>query len=271
MSADNYFQEKRFERGEIDAINLIYCGVRERCFGHKYSDHKRTDYILTFINEGRAKFFINGEQLFLEQNYFYVMHSKSEISYVVEQNSPWSISWLVVEGEQIERVLSALGLTRECPYMYIKDAKRIKNIYDEIFEKASCVDLTSKMECISLAYRLFAALSEERTLESTNVHIEKALRYIHANFCEGINVSDVASILGLNYNYFSKLFKKETGTSPMQYINALRIKKAKFLLENSDMQISEISEAVGYDDPFYFSRVFKKEEKISPLGCRSSK
>lgn len=270
MNSDNYFFEKRFDYSEIDTINLIYCGVRERCFGHKYDSHLRDNYILTFINEGKAEFNINGEKILLMQNCFYVMHSKSEISYVADANVPWSISWIVTEGKQIEQILSAIGISRECPYMYIKDQRRIKNIYDEIFEKASCVDLTSKMECISLMYRLFGVLSEEKSLESTNPHVEKALTYIHAHYCEPINVQSVAAVLGLNSNYFSKLFKQNIGTSPMQYINVLKVNRAKFLLKNSDMPISEISSVIGYNDPFYFSRMFKREEKTSPLNYRYS-
>ena len=99
---------------------------------------------------------------------------------------------------------------------------------------------------------------------------QKILAYIHAHYCEPINVQSVAEVLGLNSNYFSKLFKQNTGTSPMQYINVLKVNRAKFLLKNTDMQVSEISSVIGYNDPFYFSRMFKREEKTSPLNYRYS-
>lgn len=267
---ENYFLEKKFNYSEIDTLNLIYCGVREKCYGHKYNTHTRDNYILTYINEGRAEFSINGKKVILEENCFYVMYSNGGMSYVTTPDLPWSISWIVTEGKEIEHILAAMGITREHPYMYVRDQHIVKSIYDGIFEKISGTDLASKMECISLVYKLLATLSEEKALESTNGYIDKALKYIHARFCENINVSRVSENLGLNTNYFSKLFKRNVGISPMQYINLLRIKKAKFLLKNTDMPIGEIADSVGYEDQFYFSRIFKKNEGISPLKYRKS-
>lgn len=265
---ENYFFEKRFDYNEIGPLNLIYCGVRERCFGHKYNTHTIDNYILTYINEGRGIFDINGKKVVLEENCFYVMYSKGEMSYVADPNFPWSISWIVTEGKQIEDILGAMGITRERPYIYVREQSKVKSIYDKIFEKVSCVDLGSKMKCISLVYELLATLSEQNSLDNRNHYIDKALKYIHANYCKSINVQTLALELGLNYNYFSKLFKRNIGTSPMQYINLLKINKAKFLLKNTDMQIGEISLAIGCEDQFYFSRMFKRSENISPLKYR---
>lgn len=264
---ENYFFEKRFDYAEKETLNLIYCGVREKCYGHKFKKHKLDNYILTFINEGSAEFNINGENVFLTKNYFYITHSKSELSYVTS-NEPWSISWLVVEGKEIEHILNTLGITREKPYLYIHNPSRIKSIFKEMFEKISRSDIASKMECISLLYSLFAVLSDEKSIVNSNLHIDKALRYIHEHYCEEINIQELATKLGLNNNYFSKLFKLNTGSSPTTYINALKIEKAKILLKYTDMKIGEICDAIGYTDQFYFSRIFKKSENISPINYR---
>jgi AraC-like DNA-binding protein len=267
---ENYFYEKRFEYSEIDTFNLIYCGIREKCYGHKYNNHTIDNYILTYINEGRGEFNINGKKVILRENCFYVMYSKGEMSYVADPDIPWSISWIVTEGKQIEHILSAMGITREHPYIYVKDSWRVKSLYDEIFEKISRLDLQSKMKCLSLVYELLSVIAEQSSLESRNQYIDKALKYIHAHYCENINVQGLSLELGLSYNYFSKLFKRNTGVSPIQYINNLKINKAKFLLKNTDMQVGEIAEAVGCIDQFYFSRMFKRTENLSPIKYRFS-
>ncbi len=265
---DNYFFEKHFDYTGSNSINLIYCGIREKCYGHKYNKHNLDNYILTLINEGCAKFDINGKQTVLSENYFYVMHSRSEMSYIANEDMPWSISWLVMEGKQIEDILNMIGITRETPFLYIRNSRKIKSILNEIFEKTNRIDTTSKMECISLLYSLFAALSEEKSIVNNNPYIDRALKYIHEHYCEDISIQELASELGLNSNYFSKLFKKNMGMSPTVYINELKMERAKFLIKHTDMKINEICEAIGYADQFYFSRIFKKKEKISPLNYR---
>lgn len=60
---DNYFIEKHFDYAESDTMNLVYCGIREKCYGHKYNKHTLENYILTFINEGNAEFNINGKDV----------------------------------------------------------------------------------------------------------------------------------------------------------------------------------------------------------------
>ena len=265
---ENYFSEKRFDYNSSDGFNLIYCGVREKCYGHRYNKHTLDKYILTFINEGSATFNINGNEVTLSENYFYVMHSKSEMSYVTEKNTPWSISWLVIEGHQLESILNMLELTRNTPYLRILNPHKIKSILSEIYEKINRIDTTSKMECMSLVYSLFAAVSEEKSIVNNNVHINKALKYIHEHYCEDINIQELAEKLGLNNNYFSKLFKKNTSMAPNAYINNLKVEKAKFLLKHTDMKINEICDAVGYSDQFYFSRIFKKFTNLSPVNYR---
>lgn len=265
---ENYFSEKSFNYNNSDALNLIYCGVREKCYGHKYNKHTLDRYILTFINEGSATFNISNRNVILSQNHFYVMHSKSEMSYVTEKGVPWSISWLVVEGNQIENILNMLGLTRDMPYLHVRNPHKIKGILGEIYEKINRTDVTSKMECLSLVYGLFAVLSEEKSIVNNNLHIDKALRFIHEHYCEDINIQTLAENLGLNNNYFSKLFKKNTGMSPTTYINNLKLEKAKFLLKHTNMKISEICDTIGYSDQFYFSRMFKKSTNLSPANYR---
>ncbi|MBR5308186.1 MAG: AraC family transcriptional regulator [Clostridia bacterium] len=264
-----FASEKQFDYNEESTVNLLYCGLRENCLGHKYAPHIRDNHILTLISGGTATFDINGEKIRLSENYFYVMFSECGISYETLPDTPWSIYWLVTDGIQIEQILSGMGITREKPYIYINNPQKLKSIYNEIYEKINREDIVSKMECKSLLYSLFASVAEETAHLNGNSHVDTALRYIHRNYCDNISVNGISKAISLNPNYFSKLFKQNTGMTPNAYINSLRIKKAKFLLKNTDMKISDISKTVGFDDAFYFSRIFKKSENISPNEYRT--
>lgn len=72
----------------------------------------------------------------------------------------------------------------------------------------------------------------------------------------------------MSVSYFLKKFKEVTTKSPMQYILGIRISNAVSLLESTDYNVTEISTIIGYDNPLYFSRIFKKQKGISPSDYR---
>lgn len=94
--------------------------------------------------------------------------------------------------------------------------------------------------------------------------IENSMRYIKEHYREELSLEEVAGNAGVTPQYFSKLFKEETGVRFIKWILGLRIDKAKELMNTGTMQIKEIGYMVGYNDPNYFSRIFKKVEGVSP-------
>ena len=79
-----------------------------------------------------------------------------------------------------------------------------------------------------------------------------------------ISLDDISRELDISPYYFSKLFKEETGENFVEYVTARRISKAKSLLKEADKSIKEICMEVGYSDPNYFSRIFKKYQGVTP-------
>ena len=93
-------------------------------------------------------------------------------------------------------------------------------------------------------------------------------------FCDEWNknerIEKYASICGISETYFYRCFKKWSGISPVEYRNNLRLSNAESLLKCTNMQIQEISAAVGFTDPFYFCRLFSDKYGISPRRYRES-
>jgi two-component system response regulator YesN len=97
---------------------------------------------------------------------------------------------------------------------------------------------------------------------------DKAKKIIRESYAENIGVEQIAHKMGLSMNYVGQLFKTVTGLRVTEYITLLRIERAKELLVNSNHKIYEISDAVGYNDQYYFSAVFKKYISVSPKEFR---
>jgi len=100
--------------------------------------------------------------------------------------------------------------------------------------------------------------------ENTKKTVQKAIKYINANYKKDISLDEVSEHVHISPYYFSKLFKKEQKVNFIDYLTELRINKAKELLTTTDMSIKEICSTVGYSNPNYFSRSFKKNVGISP-------
>lgn len=93
-------------------------------------------------------------------------------------------------------------------------------------------------------------------------------QYITANLKEDINLKDTAAKFNLSPYYFSRTFKKVFGYNFSDYLNLIRINRAKELLKDASLSVKEIGYLVGYNDPNYFSKVFKKYEGITPTEYR---
>ncbi|TVY06984.1 response regulator transcription factor [Paenibacillus cremeus] len=111
-------------------------------------------------------------------------------------------------------------------------------------------------------------LSSWQASKSENL-IERAIKYIAEHYSEELRLSDVAAQIHLNPSYFSVLFKKATGESFTRYVTRFRMEKAALLLRHSDMKIFEIANAVGFDEPNYFTNVFKQQYQMSPKEYRN--
>jgi two-component system response regulator YesN len=93
-------------------------------------------------------------------------------------------------------------------------------------------------------------------------------QYITDNLREDINLKDTAAKFNLSPYYFSRTFKKVFGYNFSDYLNLIRINKAKELLKDDSLSVKEICYLVGYNDPNYFSKVFKKYEGVTPTEYR---
>ena len=110
-----------------------------------------------------------------------------------------------------------------------------------------------------------------RKEEQSGSVIDKAKEYIGARYHKDISLDDVSREVDISPYYFSKIFKEETGENFIEYVTNIRIGKAKELLQNSDMSMKEICSAVGYSDPNYFSRTFKKNVGVTPTEYKEGK
>ncbi|MDK2808939.1 MAG: two-component system, response regulator YesN [Clostridiales bacterium] len=94
--------------------------------------------------------------------------------------------------------------------------------------------------------------------------VNSAIRYMEEHYMEEISLEEIARYIGISPQHFSKLFKEETGSNYIDWLTNLRLDIAKRLLSEGDISVKEVCYRVGYNDPNYFSRIFRKVVHVSP-------
>lgn len=116
-------------------------------------------------------------------------------------------------------------------------------------------------------------LTREQVLKNEYLdhEMDTAVTYFNENYNRDINIEEYATSKGMSVSWFIRSFKKFTGSTPMQFIVALRVNNAQVLLETTNYSINEISKIVGYDNQLYFSRLFHKLKGFSPREYRKTR
>lgn len=158
---------------------------------------------------------------------------------------------------------------------HIKNDETISNCFKMLRRETKFAEPGYDMEVKSIVYHFICYLlrnyktdtlsdTEALSSESKAVKTGEILTYITRNCHEKISTASIAKHFHLSENYFCHLFKSQTGMSLINYMNKFRVEKAAVLLKSTEQSITDIALSVGFDDPNYFSRVFKKYTKLSP-------
>ena len=136
---------------------------------------------------------------------------------------------------------------------------------------------STALETLSAISGLFAWIIKEKRFRSVqdkrwrSGEIKPVLEYIEAHFGEEISLDSLANIAGMNARYFCKVFYLATKTTPMNYVNMYRIERAAFMLDSTDLPVTQIASDCGFCDSSYFTKVFKKYKGLAPLHFRSKR
>ncbi|KNY30228.1 response regulator [Pseudobacteroides cellulosolvens] len=154
------------------------------------------------------------------------------------------------------------------------DMESTANKFFDDMEKKHLMMFDSKQEicewCISKILQLVNYLADSKSINTEDDIIISAARFIEANYMHEITLEDVAKAVNVSPYYLSKLFKSQMSQNFIDFLTDLRVDAAKKKIPDSNMSIKEICYEVGYNDPNYFTRVFKKVTGQTPLEYRQA-
>jgi len=147
---------------------------------------------------------------------------------------------------------------------YFRAAQTVEYLHQEVNELGSLTEIHKwLLEHMELMLNV-----EEEQARSQRKEVMDAYQFVEAHMDQRIGLEDIAEYLHLNASYFSRLFKKETGETFIEYVIRTKMKRAKELLDQTTLSVTAICEQLGYDNPSYFNKLFKSCHGITPTEYR---
>ncbi|MDO4633782.1 MAG: AraC family transcriptional regulator [Eubacteriales bacterium] len=257
-------------------LSLIHCG-REQCHPLHSWHGRREEYIIHFVISGRGSFTVNGRTAEIGLGEMFLICPDQDVSYTADADDPWQYAWIGFDGMRAENIVQHCGFTPQQQTLEVSSLESILRCIDKILEnrlQTFSNDLKRKSCLLDLLSRLVdqntqrSSLRLESEKDTQSIYVHHAVEYIRAAYADGINVTDVANHVGISRTYLNNTFQKDLGISVQKFLIDFRLHRAANLLLSTTRLVSEISEAVGYDDPLAFSKSFKKKFGTSPRQYR---
>ena len=236
----------------------------------------RIDYQLLYVASGKTIFYFNEEPKEVAAGHMVLFQPRQEQHYEYYAVDRPEVYWVHFTGSDVKNILKHYDIPLDKNVIYSGSSATYAYIFKEmIHELQTC--RTGFEELLEMYLRqIFLLIQrswEERkpTVSSyLQEEIDYARKYFNEHYNEDISIEEYAQSRGMSVSWFLRNFKQMTMKSPMQYILSIRINNAVSLLETTDYNVTEISTIVGYDNPLYFSRIFKKQKGVSPSEYRKS-
>lgn len=232
------------------------------------------EFIIIYCIEGEGYIKLEKKELHLTPNHYVIVPPSKPHHYLSSSNNPWSIYWIHFTGAHADflyqRYLEkARPKNRPIPYeqSWFDIFMKVMDILEASFGEKSLEIANMNIQYLisSLIYH-----SEIDPAYYEDDAISRSIEFLKDNLKKSLKVGQLAKQQSLSISRYSELFREKTGFSPIKYFNNLKIQKSCQYLYFTDMSIKEICMEIGFDDPYYFSRAFKKLMGMAPSKYRMS-
>jgi len=246
-------------------INSIGCSADTDVT--RYGPTRRNQYIIHYVTAGCG--YYNGNPVHAGEGFLIFPGQLEE--YHPNKKDPWEFLWIIAEKPEMGELMKACGAddaTQIFRYSFVPEVQELC-AYVRLHSGAVCHPLT----LIELTAGLMKH-HEKRPISAPGSFTAYdyaliAKNQIHECYASHFTVTELAARLGISQPYLYRAFSEAFGCSPKSYLTELRISQAKILLSSTNMSVTEIGAAMGFDDVLLFSKFFRRSTGMSPTAYRS--
>lgn len=239
-------------------------------------------YLLNYCVEGEGWCELEGMRFSVKAGQFFIFPMDKPHSYGSQDNKKWTVYWVRFGGflaSYFSRGMETPTYIRTGIDSSVFTRKKIFEEMHKTLNEGTTVENLCYASSILFAYlasfKFLPAYRQAKSnvicenLKESNI-VSDLIHYMEENIERQLSLNDMANYLGYSVSHMCMMFNDQTGMAPLAYFNKLKIEYSCWLLNKTSLKINQICYKVGFDDPYYFSRLFKKITGVSPQGYRES-
>lgn len=235
-------------------------------------ERKHKSHLLIFNPRGNFSIRIKNKTHPVSDKQAILIPPCTPYQYGSNSDSPWDQYWIKFDSLSTGSLLEWTSFSSSSPVINCTASENLKRHFNAILNAVDRGYTEHTTLQLSLALiKILISLHEnplDRGAEGSTNRIESAMSQMREDVSKPQPLSSYAKKTGYSITQFSFLFRQHTGTSPINYLNELRIQRAAEYLKNTDHSIKSIAHSLGFEDPLYFSRSFRKCVGLSPSAYR---
>ena len=226
------------------------------------------EYQIIYITKGRGVFEVDREARVIHPGSIMVVFPGVPHFYRPDFEVGWTEYWVGFKGPGADALCEQGFLSRRAPVHEVGLQNSLLAIYTQVFELVQSQQPLYQLKAGSHVLLLVAEILALRRKAAQPTHseqlVQKARFLMEENLYSEINLNRIGGLLGVSTSHLNAVFKSYTAMTPYQFFISIKIRKAKEMLERGDLAIKEVAFRLGFEDPYYFSRLFKQKTGISP-------
>jgi AraC-like DNA-binding protein len=231
-------------------------------------------FIVIYCVDGQGEIRTKEALQAIGSDQFFIIPAGMPHSYRSDAQNPWSIYWIHFAGSKSAAYARFGGQVASIERTKTSRINDRIGLFSEIFRNLDRGFSTETLEyvnqCLPHLLASFTHLSQFRLIKESGEKdpVAQSINFMLEQLTQKLKLEKISAETGLSASHFSRLFVNRTGHSPIDYFIQLKIQRACRLLDNSGWSIADVSREMGFDDQFYFSRVFRKVMGMSPNEYR---